>query len=106
MGVPASELAEAMAVVAALPGDDWSPAGDPLKPYGLNYRISGGIRQVGGDGSIEPELVRFILIAHSILPRLLEENQALYAEVERLKAENKKLRTAKRAAANYMEGTK
>lgn len=98
MGLSAAELAEALAVTNALPGEGWTPAGSPSRPYGLNYRIGGGIRQVGGDGSMEPELIRFILIAHSILPRLLEENQRLNGEVARLTDANKKLR-AKSAAA-------
>lgn len=99
MGVSAAELAEALAVTSALPGEDWTPAGSATRPYGLNYRIGGGgIRQVGGDGSIEPELVLFILAARSLMPRLLAEHQRLNAEVARLTDINKKLR-AKSAAA-------
>lgn len=102
MGISAAELAEALAVTNALPGEGWTAAGDPKAPYGLNYFISGGRRQVGGDGSMEPELVKFILVAHALLPRLLAENQRLNDEVARLRRTatdiNKKLR-AKSAAA-------
>jgi hypothetical protein len=99
MGVSAADLAEALAVTNALPGEDWRPAGNPAKPYGLNYRYSGGSRHVGGDGSIPHELVRFILIAHALLPRLVEEHERLSAEVARLTDLNKKLR-AKSAASS------
>lgn len=92
-----AQLDELEQVLANAPPGPWLPDGSPSAPYGWRYAHRGSIYSAGGDGSLHPQVVLFILAAVEHMPSLIQEVRRLTAEVERLTNLNKTLRAAKKA---------
>lgn len=88
----AIDLDQLEAVYLAAPPGPYQPLGRPPRYFGLCYKANGGTHSVGGDGSIQPALVDFLLAAHTAVPQLIAEVRRLQAEVAALTDTNKKLR--------------
>lgn len=88
----AVDLDQLEAVYLAAPPGPYQPAGKPPRPYGIFYKSNGATYSVGGDGSIHPSLVNFLLAAHTAVPQLIAEVRRLQGQVAALTDTNKKLR--------------